>query len=230
MTQLLPTLELLSLHVPKCGGSALGTALRNVYSDALLEDYADRPGDPASPMNMDPDGFYARTRDSLPALLRGKRAVHGHFHPKKYQPLRATFRMAIIREPIARLVSHYHYWKTSPRHGHCLHDYFLERDLDLEAFARLPLIRRFYTGVFFAGMTLNDFDFIGQQEDLSKAVARLAQSIGRPLQLGVEKKRDTPEYNRAIAEIGYDSALRDRLASLLADDIRFYDSVRHRWT
>lgn len=225
-----PTLELLSVHVPKCGGTSLGNALRRVYADGLLEDYGDRPGDPASPMNLDPEGFLRRTQASLPTQLQGKRAVHGHFHAKKYQGLKIGFRTAIIREPVARLVSHYYYWKIHHRADHQLHNYFLDQHLDLEDFARLPFVRYFYTRVFFGGLKLDDFDYVGTLEAMPGAVAAIARGIGHPLELAIENQRGTPEYRQELAQLGNDSALRGRLAALLADDIRFYDSVRSRWT
>ena len=181
-------------------------------------------------MNLDPEGFIRRTQASLPTMLLGKRAVHGHFHPRKYQSVKIGFRTAIIREPIARLLSHYYYWKTSPREGHHLHDYFLAHNLDLESFARLPFIRYFYTRVYFGGMQLDDFDFIGTLEAMPKTLATIAKAIGQPLELGVEKKGDSPEYRQRFAQFSADSTLHARLADLLADDIRFYDSVRNRWT
>ena len=224
-----PTLELLSVHVPKCAGSSLGVALERLYSQSLLQDYGDRPGDPASPMNLDPDGFLRRAHAALPGLLHGKRAVHGHFQLAKYQPVRAAFRTAIIREPLSRLVSHFYYWKNSPRERHSLHDYFLDQQLDLESFARLPFIRYFYTRVFFAGLNATDFDYIGTVENMPAALAMISRNLSRPLSVGVEKKRTGAEYQEGLAQLEGDSALRGRLATLLAEDIRFYDSVRNRW-
>jgi len=231
MSQAVPRLELLSVHVPKCGGSSLLTALARVFpGDELLLDYDDRPGDPASPVNLDPPGFYERAHAALPLVLRGRRAVHGHFHPRKYQPANAGFRTAIIREPLARLLSHYHFWRRLSPGPHQLHRYFLEQNLDLEGFARLPFIRHFYTRVFFGGVDFADFDYIGTLETMPATAAAIGRGIGRLLDIGVENKADASDYPEAAREIEGDSSLRQRLAGLLADDIRFYENVRARWS
>ncbi len=135
----------------------------------------------------------------------------------------------MVSEPVARLVSHYYYWKIAPRHGHSLHDYFLDQELDLEYFARLPLIRHFYTRVFFGGLKLDDFNYVGTVEAMPRAVGAIAQGIGHSLTLGTENQGESPAYRQEVARLDADSALRHRLAALLADDVRFYDSVRERW-
>jgi len=180
-------------------------------------------------MNLDPDGFFGRAYASLPGLLLGKRAVHGHFHPRKYQPLEVGFRTAIIREPVARMISHYFYWKTLPPQPHQLYKYFVEQDLTIEEFARLPFIRYFYTRVFFGGMNLSDFDFIGTLESLPHALAVIGKNIGHPLEFATENKGDHPQYQHRLSELLGDSKLQRRLADLFADDIRFYEEVRDLW-
>jgi hypothetical protein len=57
--------DLISVHVPKCAGTSLLAALeRGLGSDAVYRDYRDGPGNPASPMNLDPDGFFERMGQS----------------------------------------------------------------------------------------------------------------------------------------------------------------------
>ncbi|HZV08831.1 MAG TPA: hypothetical protein VFF94_03700, partial [Novosphingobium sp.] len=179
-------LELISLHVPKCAGSSLRAALAAAYAGAgegaFWADYADRPGNPASAFQLDPAGYHAAMAGWAPPV--GARAVHGHFHPGKYRRHGAgALKAVFLRHPVSRLISHYRFWQALPRHGHLLHDYMLDTGLDMEGFARLPLQRHFYTGLYLRDVDMGWFDFIGLQEHYAGDVARLAALLGRPLAL-----------------------------------------------
>jgi hypothetical protein len=131
-------LELIFVHIPKAGGSSLCAAIEEHFSpDRVLRDYGDRPNDPTSPMNLDPHGFLERARGRKDAALSGKAAVFGHFWIKKYDDVAADRRVVILREPIARAISHYFYWK-SVAFDHPLRKYVIANDLSFLQFARLP--------------------------------------------------------------------------------------------
>jgi hypothetical protein len=132
------------VHVPKCAGISLRHAFENAFgSDRLYQDYDDRPIDPASPINLDPEGFYERMAKRGNDFLAGKKVIHGHFNIRKYANLSARQRVTFFREPVDRTISHYFFWRETARHGHQLHDYVLDNRLTLEEFARLPMIRGF---------------------------------------------------------------------------------------
>jgi hypothetical protein len=209
-------LELISVHVPKCAGTALRTALARAYgADHLHLDYADRPFDPTAPMHADPAAFFGRT----PEIPSAARVVHGHFHAGKYQSLpRSVRRIAILRHPVARTISHYNYWRRLAPAEHTLHRSVMEAALCLADFARLPFIRHAYAGVMFAGLRRDDFDFIGTMETLDVDLPRLVNLLGRPLDLAVENVGDTV---RPPSDVGA------ALAALLAEDIALYENWRH---
>lgn len=208
-------LELISVHVSKCAGSSFRNALKEAYGpEGVFEDYADRPGDPASAMNLDPDGFLAAHH----VLPDATRAVHGHFHVDKYRHLPDSIpRIAFLRHPVERTVSHYHYWMQLPSVGHRLHDYVLERQLDLLAFARLPFIRRFYSGVMFRDAWMERFHFIGHFESIRDDVDDLGRLLGRDLRLGAE--------NTGAPRDPLAAATRAELQEILSEDVGFYQ----RW-
>lgn len=213
------SLQLISVHVPKCAGTSLTRALAAAYGEQHLHlDYADRLGDPASRYNIDPDGVRAEWQQRDHSELSDKRVVHGHFNLIKYTNLpvnipRATF----LRHPVDRTISHYFYWLRLPSVQHTLHDYFLEQKLDLYAFCRLPHIRYFYTRIMFRWVCMERFDFIGRVESLNRDVAILENQLGIELTLGYENA------NPAGPTVNDD--LRTRLAELLVEEIDFY----HRW-
>lgn len=208
-------IELISVHVPKCAGTALASALRRAYgADAVLTDNTETPGHPTSPVNLDPIGYFEGfQRDGYP-FLRGKRVVHGHFHIRKYESVAGCLRTTFLRHPVDRLISHYRYWLRHPRRGHPLHHYMLDEHLDVVRFAQLPMLRHFYSRTFFGGVRRETFDFIGAVETMDRDVQRLAIRIGQPLTLTIE--------NRTPGDASEAPDIRQRLEALLADDIQFY--------
>jgi hypothetical protein len=211
-------IELISVHVPKCAGSSLGSALAGVYgAEAIFVDNASTPGHPNSPANLDPVGYFESFRDSGYPFLRGKRAVHGHFHIRKYdffteRCLRVTF----LRHPVARTISHFRYWQQHPRRGHPLHHYMLDNGLDVVRFAQMPLIRHFYSRTFFGGVERSRFDFVGCVEAADRDLPRLTELIGHSLNMPIENV--TPRGGEPVD----DPETLEKLARILADDIDFY--------
>jgi hypothetical protein len=216
-------LELISVHVPKCAGSAFALTLQHAYGeDAVFLDYEDRPVDPSSPMNLDLDGFVERFTAGPLRAIAAKQVVHGHFHVGKYRAVGSRCRrITFLRHPVDRTLSHFFFWQRLPRHGHALHDYVLDRGLSVIEFARLPYIRHFYERVFFGGIDRDAFDFVGSVERFADDIVRLSQLLDRPLD---EFTTNVGAEDRRIRRAG-DDALRDELSRLLADDVAFF----HRW-
>ena len=100
-------IEVISVHVPKCAGVSLRHVFESAYGDdAILLDYGDRPADPTSPINLDPESFFDRCV-SEDVALTGKRVIHGHFNIRKYKGIYARCRITFLRDPIDRTISHY---------------------------------------------------------------------------------------------------------------------------
>jgi hypothetical protein len=220
------TLELISVHVPKCGGTSFCKALERAYSkDDVFFDYADRPLDPASPCNMDPDGFLDAQSASLASRVRGKRVAHGHFYIRKYDGVPADCaRITFLRHPIDRLISHYYFWLSLRKDGHTLHNYVVDHRLTLLQFARLPLIRHMYTQVFFRDVEMRAFDFIGSIEHLADDTRKLEQVLGKRLEIGRVNTNNHRGYDEQRQGAVDDPRTLAALQDLLADDIRFYES------
>ncbi len=215
---------LVSVHVPKTAGIALRAALTQAWpSHRVFLDYADRPLDPAAAMHIDPDGFRERWQRMLPDILAGYDVAHGHFNPAKYAGVPNARWITFVREPVRRLVSHYYFWRAWPRSGNRLHEYMLDNALSLYEFARLPCMRRVYTGVFFAGVDVDRFDFVGAQERFDADVARLERLLGRALPMPDRtNETQSTEYDAAVADILDNPKQVRALEDLLADDLRFY--------
>lgn len=204
-------LELVSLHVPK----AFGTSLRQV----LMRHYGRRrvATDYTTFLEDDREGEGVR-----PPLPRKVAAVHGHFPAARYASVPAHRRVAFLRDPVRRTLSHYFFWLNEPRHGNPLHDRMLDEKLDLLAFARLPQIRWFYSRTIFGGADPASFDLIGVVERLDRDWPRFQALTGIAAPLPHLNRNRYPGYEEAVERVTEDRIRMDALHCLLDADIRFY--------
>ena len=101
---------LISVHLPKTAGTSFERSLRQHFGAQLERRYADKP------LHHHPLRRNLRAaREGLCGRRRQEAAspacVHGHFLPLSYRHLarRADVRFVTwLREPIDRLLSHYH--------------------------------------------------------------------------------------------------------------------------
>lgn len=209
-----PPLDLVSLHVPK----ALGTSLREVLfahygRHRVACDYAtfledDRP----------------EIRSAMPGRLPVSAAVlHGHFPAARYAAVPARCRIAFLREPIRRTVSHYFFWVNGEKHGNPLHDRVVDGRLGLLDFAGLPPIRRFYTETIFGGCDPAGFDLIGIVEEIGRDWPRFQRLTGIAAPLPHLNRNGFPGYADIVSKILADRTLMRMLRRILDDDIRFYE-------
>jgi hypothetical protein len=211
---------LVSVHVPKCAGTSLRLWFHQAYGEErVLADYGDRPIDPSSPMNLDPDGFLAAQRQR--AAPAGFRMVHGHVWARKYEHLDAAF-VTFLRDPIERALSHYFFWRTLPRGGNRLHDYVLDNALDWRAFVRLPMIRNLYRGAFFRDADMARFAFVGDAGRMPDEMARLGRLLGHDHPIG-HVNATAGGYTEDVGAILACRADRELLRDVFADEIAFFE-------
>ena len=213
---------IISVHVPKTADTSFAVWLESVFGGGqLVRDYADRPIDPKSEMNVDPAGFLSRygTARQLP---KGARAVHGHFWAKKYDRTENAVRITFLRDPIERTISHYYFWLNTQGHGHSLHQRVLDEGMGMLDFARLPQMRGFYRDYFFRDVDMAAFDFIGDMSFFDEELGRLEAL------LGVRGARATVGQNPAadyasMREVALTTGpVGDELAEILTDEVAFY--------
>ena len=210
---------LLSVHVPKAGGTSTLALLRELFPGSkLLLDYDDNPGTPLALRQLDPARYLAR-RVQPPRWVE---AVHGHVHPAKYLDVPDARWFTILRRPPELMISIYWFWK-SETFDDPLHRYFAEQRLGVEDLARLPIMRTLLSETYFGGIDMTRFDVIGAHEDRGTALRRLGELLDHPLPPD-QRLRETPGREQ-IDEMLADDALLRRLESILAEDVAFYE----RW-
>ncbi len=211
-------MELISIHVPKTAGVSFRRLLQRVYGESEVAlDYDDRVLDPTSDFRRDPVAWMQGTRARYLETLRTRepaaRVVHGHFAAGKYAgEFPEARRIVWLREPIARLVSHYCYWLDLPPTNNALHRRLVEERLSLEEFAALEPMRDVMSGTFLGGVDLEELDFVGLQENFDEDLHRLGRLLGWPpvpARAEVENRTGRSETMLRSLDAGTVSRLRD---------------------
>jgi hypothetical protein len=201
------SLELISLHIPKTGGSALMYWLQTIYGkEGVYFDYDENPHNYGQPYQIDPDGYLEKYASGYPFLI-GKKAVHGHLWMKKYHNIRDVLRITFLREPVERLISDYwnekafsegrrksvfenyepidslvrkyRAWNRKIRVRHNpIQSSFFENPPSLLEFAGIPLKRTFYSTLFFGDVGPDKYDFIGDYSRFDVEMQRLKNMLG----------------------------------------------------
>lgn len=218
-----PAPLLISLHLPKTAGTSLRYALRAHYGSRLVEDYA------APPMQIRRgQRELAALADGLvtgPRIARDIEAIHGHFLPVKYRlalrsrPARyATW----LRDPVERVISHYHYWRRDYAGGdpaQPLRNRIVSEGWSLERFCLGPEMRNLYRQYLW-GFAPARFDFIGITERYDADFVDFARKY-----LGGESAASVVLANpdRDSERYVIDPALRSRIREHHAADVALYD-------
>lgn len=168
----------LFVHIPKTAGMSVGKALQSSF-DKFHGVAWNKPR--ASFNKLTQKACYLRTTRNLRQVLMGHFTAdevavwRGHGLPVKCA--------AIIREPVARVVSHYNYNGSD---AHPNHEQFLEKHPTLESFARaLPydfqinwLVGPPYSFEHTLEKLIRDYSFLGVTEHLPASLAHFERSHG----------------------------------------------------
>ncbi len=182
-------IELLSIHIPKTGGSSFQKSLQALYGeDAVLRldftvrDTAEGPRMVATNRTSQEllDQIYSEEQLS-PTI----RVLHGHFHYQnfvRFFDLPENARVVTwLRHPIARIVSNYHYLVASfhreVQHTPLSSKLFKRLVKSLPEFAAQPRDVNLYSD-YLRGRRLSEFDFVGIIEAYDSELDRLGSILG----------------------------------------------------
>jgi hypothetical protein len=184
-------IELLSIHIPKTGGSSFQKSLQSLYpADAFQRlDFKVREVQGCSRMmatNQTSQDLLDQINDSgeLPANIR---VLHGHFHYEHVVQFFALNPSATVvtwlREPVQRIVSNYYYLIASFEQEiqHTPHSSQLFKRLvkSLPEFAHNRRDTRLYED-YLRGRDLTDYAFVGIIEEYEAELGRLAAILDVP--------------------------------------------------
>lgn len=224
---------LVSIHMPKTAGTSFRATLEDHFGDRFRHDYQDYP------LAHPPQARRQQARDwgeaALPGNFAGVDCVHGHFLPLKYlklaERLPCTF-VTWLREPVARLVSHYHYWLraydgesplVSP-----LHRRVVEEGWTLQQFCLAPELRDVYSQ-FLWGFPLDRLDFVGITEFFPEDLRYFSREIlGNKVRSHTLNRR--PRDAGPVSEAKIGELDRPRIEQYHARDVALYRLALERRT
>ena len=218
---------IISTHMPKTAGLSFRATLEEFYGSAFTHDYSDYPlnNKPSDRRNSAME--HNRSVGSKLEEYRGVECIHGHFLPFKYLALADHIDCKFVtwmREPVARLVSHYDYWQRAydpdSSSTAALHRRVVEQCWTIEQFCLAPELRNIYTELLWQFPT-ERLDFIGitefYEEDLRYFSRVFLGHNTEPRKLN--RRDDEPG---SIRKDDISSSLREEIMLYHAEDMALY--------
>jgi hypothetical protein len=212
------------VHTHKCGGTSLKHALVAAFGPAQVrEDYTHGMQNPGSLLNLDPERYW---RQVSCEPVRG--IAIGHFPITAYAHVGDALRIALLRHPVDRMISHYFFWRgqTPPNEENKLWHSVRRGEFSLEEFCRVPLISGLYRHGYFRDFDMRRLDLLIVHERMAKGVTELSQLLGHPISLPLVNTTSLSwsGYETAKSAIRNDRRLWNELCRSLSDEITFYES------
>jgi hypothetical protein len=207
---------IVSVHIPKTGGTAFIEILKPIAQEILYLDYGNQI--------FSPTAVYRRGQlvhepfesikdiDSFP----GRSVIHGHFPVTKYlQKFPDASYITWLRDPVERIASSYFFWQRAA-HEHSFMDdplcnKVISEKMSLEDFASLDMTRNVqYLSLAPAGM--ERFAFVGITEEYERSLELFRRLICPDVKLAPVVQNDNPDRPGNFYDL--DPALREKILKL----------------
>lgn len=210
-------IELISIHIPKTGGTSFYHILQQVYGETLSPSLRRR----------DYQALMERHGSLEAALGPGIRAVHGHLYYSELAPLHKASGARVVcwlRHPVERVVSNYRFFRHRLLHPE-LNPEVYEKNKHrtgegLLAYASLDE-NRDRMSQFLEGIGLEELFFIGLLEDFETGVQQLSRRMGWPAVSAPHANKGALKGPQALEQ-----GLFEQLAGLNRKDMALYESAR----
>ena len=229
-------------HVPKCGGTSVGRALRKRYllSQATVSPESSFKAMEAFTGSGDREALLIDVLDFREQMLLYHLfedvhciSAHVRFSAPAHERFRSTYKfITILRDPVSRFLSNYTWsYGKSDAHARIEEPFreFLSTERAkrlgatyVEFFCGLPKSADIRSGeaIDAAVSNLAKFDIVGRLDDLPTFEASIAQTLGVRLKIGHENKA---ARRSAAAEAMEDPQLKAEVMALCAPDIAVWE-------
>jgi hypothetical protein len=223
------SVELLSVHVPKTGGTAFREVLETVYGSGCIHSVYPKPSDGLTGKSQEE----IWSDDSLDLCRRRvdvPRVVHGHYLLTMYADRFPHARkIAWLRNPVDRLISSFYWWRMADLLPvmRPLGRAVREGRLELLDFVRSPAMRDQVTIRFLGDPAGRGLAFIGILERFDEDLTRLRTLLDWP---PLAAPRSNVNESREYLARSVDEDVRSEIAALNPADVALYETVlTGRW-
>jgi len=207
-TDRVPSIEVISVHVPKTAGSQFLEILKQVYrSDEIVLDYK---GNGVIPLDQ---------------MSHQSKIIHGHFTVDKYNGhFSEAKRIIWLRYPIFQVLSMYFMMKyilpeLPTKHPNIV----VDKNLSLIEYAEIETSRNSVSQYYANGLNLKDFYFVGIQEFYQEDLLDLKMMLRWPeFKVRLFGANTNRKYQKYLQEVLYNQPILDGLAKLNQEDIELY--------
>lgn len=225
------SVELLSVHVPKTGGTAFGEVLETVYGAGRIHTVYPRASDALLAPSHEQEEMWLA--DSLELCRRrndAPRVVHGHFQLTVYADRFPNARkIAWLRHPVDRLISAYYWWRMRDLVpvSNPVRRAVRDGRLELLDFVQAPAMRDQVTMRFLGDPAGRGLAFIGILERFDEDLERLRALLDWP---PLAARRSNVNESREYLARSVNDDVRSEIATLNPADMELYDAVlTGRW-
>ncbi len=210
---------IISIHIPKTGGTTFLDVLKASAQEFLYLDYG---------KGINPTGLYRygqRIEEPFESIadiesLPGRSVIHGHFRAGKYfeKYPRAAY-VTWLRDPVERLASHYFFWQRTPFMEDPLCNRVISEKMTLEDFARLDIARNVQNR-FLAPVAMEGFAFVGITEEYERSLELFRRLISPDAKVAPGIQNSNPERQHGFYELA--PGVRERILAVNDLDTRIY--------
>jgi hypothetical protein len=221
---------IISVHIPKTGGTAFSEIIKLIANRILYLDYGNdifsatalyRCGQQIE------EPFESITEE----LLLGRSAIHGHFHIRKYLERfpRASY-ITWLRDPVERLASHYFFWQREPYERGFMTDPLCNRviseNMSFLEFAELDEVRN-RQHLFLKPVGPGYCDFVGITEEYDRSI-KLFQRLFCP-EIDITPQLQNQNPDRPAGGYNIESGVREKILALNELDLKTYQGGLDRF-
>jgi len=222
---------IISVHIPKTGGTAFVEILKAIAEEILYLDYGSQVFSPTAVYRRGQLVQEAFESITDLELLTGRSVIHGHFRIFKYlEKFPNASYVTWLRDPVERIASHYFYWQRAAHEYGFMDDPLCNRviseNMSLLEFAELEAVRnRQYH--FLAPVGPKYCDFVGITEEYDRSVGLFRKLFCPEIEITPQFQNKNPD--RPGSSYKLDTGVLERIRQLNALDVKTYREGLHRF-